>query len=649
VLVTRFVLAGMVAIATWPTHAAWQEPPRLVGLTGYVLDADGLPVNGGTVVVSAGATRHTAAIDRTGRFHVSPPSIGAHDVSINATGMAPHRLIVDVPPSRTLSLPVIRLTPATFFRARFVTARGEPIIAPRLRHHSVDLSGVPVAVPPDAWSARADGDGVITIGPLPPGLNMLVLDNPPLALTRLPDVHVTGAEKLIEGGTVVIQPGAVLLVDVTESSGAPVAGHDVFLEDVAPQGLSPLPVRRAVTDAQGGATFDRLATGRYRLRTMTARRCGFAPLPIARFVSVSGSGALKTQMVIGGTAIVRVRSPLGALPGVRLSLSPDVAAAAPPPWLRASPDLSPAFRIPSPMMATPCTGTTDAEGLVRLESFPPGPARLDVSLANSRYSRVVNVPDPPREIGVALPDGLVSVRVTSAVKNTPLSGATIVWMGAGSRVEAQTTAAGDALLEAIAMAAGTLTVQAQGHEQVEMKLDEPLAQLHEVALRPTAPTWLAVRVVTASGAPVPDAVVELASESAIEPRQVAATVKSSVRFPHVPSGEFVVTAGAERFVTAAQRVPRERGEELVIRLERGYRVIAEVEAHGPHVLHVMNERGENLDGILDLNSDRVVQAPGQVSLGPLPPGNYSVEFDGAGQRRTHPVRITDSDIHVMVR
>jgi hypothetical protein len=646
--VIRFVLAGIVAIATSPAPGAWQEPPRLAGVAGYVLDADGLPVSDGSVVLTAGVNRHTATIDRTGRFHISPASTGPHNLSIDVSGMAPHRLSVNVPPSRALRLPVIRLGPATFWRARFVTVSGEAIIAPRLRRHAVDLSGLPLGSPLDASSDRVDGDGAITIGPLPPGINMLALDSPPLALTRLPDVHVTGKERLIDGGTVLIQPGAELHVEVTEASGTPVAGHDVFLEDVAPSGLSPLPARRAVSDTQGAAVFDRLAAGRYRLRTMTARRCGFRPLTIARLVSVSGSGALKTPLVIGGAAIVRVRSPLGALPGVRLSLSPDVAATAQPPWLRPSPSLSPAFRIPSPILATPCTGMTDAEGLVRLESFPPGPARLDVSLPNSRYSRVVNVPDPTREIDVALPDGLMSVRVTSVVKNTPLRGATIVWMGGGARIEAQTTATGDALLEAIAPAPGTLTVQADGHDRIEMKLEEPLAQLHEVALRPTPPTWLAVRVVTEAGAPVPDAVVEIASESAIEPRLVAVTSKGSVRFPQVPTGEFVVTVGAERFVTAVQRLPRERREELVIRLVRGYRVIAEVEARGPQVVRVMNERGESLDGILDMNSDRTVQAPGRVSLGPLPPGNYTLEFHAAGQSRRQVVRLVDADAHVTV-
>jgi hypothetical protein len=130
-----------------------------------------------------------------------------------------------------LRLPVIHLEPATFFRVRFVSPTGEPITSPTIRRRSFDGSGAPILDAPDASSIELDGDGATRIGPLPRGITALALDIPIFAQTRVPNFSVTGAESLLDGGMIVIQPGSTLHVDLLDASGMPVPDHLVLLED----------------------------------------------------------------------------------------------------------------------------------------------------------------------------------------------------------------------------------------------------------------------------------------------------------------------------------------------------------------------------------------------------------------------------------
>ena len=254
------------------------------GVTGYVLAPDGTPVSGGIVGIGSRAGRETTSIGRTGRFRLVPDAPGDHELVVSASGLAAYRVRITVPPSRTLRLPVIRLSPATYFRVRFVSTSGEPITSPRVRRMSVDLSGMPIWEPRDgSRDDQIDSDGTMTIGPLPRGVTMLALDMPLLAQTRLPDVHVTGDAPLLDAGTVMVEPGALVHVDVVDITGAPVPEHLVFIEDALP--LSPLGVPPVRTNQQGRATFNRLGAGRYRVHTRSTERCGNGlPLSTGRVV-----------------------------------------------------------------------------------------------------------------------------------------------------------------------------------------------------------------------------------------------------------------------------------------------------------------------------------------------------------------------------
>jgi hypothetical protein len=548
------------------------QPQDEFGLIGYVLAPDGTPVSGGSVVSQAGSPASfsrvglvTATIERTGRFRVVPNTPGPHQLFVSAPGLAPYRVIVTVPPSKTLKLPAIRLWPASYFRIRFVSTAGEAITAPQLRRLSLDA-------PPDYQvPEQIDGDGTMTMGPLPLGRTMLALDTPSMAQTRLPDLNVTHEGTLLDGGTVTVAPGAVLHVDVVDENGGPLSGRYVFIEDARP--LSPLGFRRAMTDRQGRATFDRLGTGRYRLRTAAAGPCGSVPLSISRLVSVSGTGDLHTRLVAGGTAAVRLGSPVGPVSGalVWASPDPDLSQSPPPVTSRGPLEFAPFGGRPLVPLAprSACRGTTDAHGRVTFQNFPPGPARIDVRLPNSTYVRLVSVPGDGRDVVMAIPEGLLPARVTNAVTKVAVAGANVTWTGGGARVEAHTSGDGHALLEGVGESGGILEVLARGYQPAETRLPVPPAMLHEVALLPEPITRVLLRVVTASGDPVQNAVAELSPENPLESAHVAATdVKGIVDFPAAPAGLLRLTVIADGFVTSVTRIAKDRRGDVVVTLSK---------------------------------------------------------------------------------
>jgi hypothetical protein len=637
-----------------PTPVATQTRPQPqrdaqpLGLSGYVLAPDGTPVSGGRVVVqSPGIAGSSASIEPTGRFRLIPSMPAVYQLSVSVPDLAPYRVTVTVPPSRTLLLPVIRLSPATHFRARFVTAAGEPILAPRLNRVSLSVHAYP------SWDPRdqIESDGTITIGPLPRGITMLALDSSPFAQTRLPEVQVSGTETLLDGGTVVIQPGAVLLIDVVDETGAPIPQHDVFLEDV--RSPSPLNFQPTETNQQGRATFERLGEGRYRLWARAPGECsGRRYLSATRLVSMPGSGTILTRLVVGGRATFRLTWEGAPSRGTAVSALPDAGLSAPPAGVRGASNILSSVGRPMGPLETPCTGTTDGSGRVTLDNFPPGPARLDVQLRNSTYVRRVNVPDDGRELAIVIPDGFLAVRVTSAVGNQPLAAA-LTWTGGGARVEATAAANGEALLEGVALSGGTLVITAPGYQPAEVKLSEPPGVLQEVALLPSPVTNLQPRVVTAAGEPVPNAVVELSSDNPNAVGHVATTEANGfVTFSDVPPGALRLVASAERFVTARMRIPEDGRDGIVLTLSPGYRVIANVELSaeaGPHLVRVVSEAGASMDGFLDIASDRRIEPPGRISLGPLAPGAYVVELHGPGEHRQERVRIVDRDAYATFR
>jgi hypothetical protein len=545
---------------------------------------------------------------------------------------------------------VIHLEPATYFRVRFVSPTGERITSPVIRRRSFDASGAPILDAPDANAIELDADGATRIGPLPHGITALALDTPIFAQTRLPNVSVTGAEALLDGGTIVVQPGSTLHVDLRDASGMPVPDHLVLLEDLLP--LSPLqfpwPVR---TNAAGRVTFERLAAGRYRVRTTAVGRCVTQDLSLARTVTASGNGTINTRIIVAGKATFRISSPFGPAKGIMVSARPDNPVPASPVLLigRGAPSL-----IALSLTTTNCRGTTDADGRVTLTSFPPGPSDIAVHFANSLYLRRLDVPIGGAEIAVSVPDGFLPVRVVNAATHEPVPRAFITWtIEGGGRSEATTTIAGLALLEGVGTRPGILTVTAPGFQPAEEPLPEPPGILHDVALVPLSATSLAVRVVTASGDALPNAVVEVAPANPFWAPQLAVTdAKGVVTFPDAPAGTLRVTTTANGYVASAMRVPPDNRAGALLTLVPAYRAVLSVElppASGPLLVRVLNAAGQTMDALLDGASARGVEPPGRLSLGPLPPGIYLIELRGARDQHQERISIVDRDVVAIFR
>jgi hypothetical protein len=51
-----------------------------------------------------------------------------------------------------------------------------------------------------------------------------------------------------------------------------------------------------------------------------------------------------------------------------------------------------------------------------------------------------------------------------------------------------------------------------------------------------------------------------------------------------------------------------------------------------------------VDTLLDGLSDRGIEPPGRLSLGPLPPGDYVIELRGAREQRQERIKIVDRDV-----
>jgi carboxypeptidase family protein len=640
----RFVLLALLAVpAALASQGAADEP----GIYGYVLAPDGVPVSGGTVLSLSSADPASAStpIDRIGRFRIPCYRAGFYRVTVSVPGFAPYQFLASVPASRTLRLPVIHLEPASYFRVRFVSPAGEPITSPVIRRRSSDGSGAPILDAPDAGSIEIDADDATRIGPLPHGITALALDTPNFAQTRVPNVSVTGAKALLDGGTIVVQSGSTLHVDLFDASGMPVPDHVVLLEDLLP--LSPLQFPFPVqTNAQGRVTFDRLAAGPYRVRTGAAQRCLTQDLSLARTVRVSGTDIVTARIVVAGTATFRLTSPVGRVKGVVVSARPDNPE--PPSPMRLFGRVMPSL-VALSLSTTRCRGTTDADGRVTLTSFPPGPSDIAVHFANSLYVRRVNVPIGGAEVVVPVPDGFLPVRVVNAVNHEPVQRAFVTWtVEGGGRSEATATIIGEALLEGVGTRAGLLSVTAPGFQPAEERLPEPPGILHDVTLVPLPDANLRVRVVTASGDALPNAVVEVAAASPLWAPQVAVTdAKGVVTFPDVPAGTLRVTAIANGYVASTIRVSQDNRIGAVLTLSSGYRAVVGVELPatvGALLVRVLDTAGRTLDALLDGASDRGIEPPGRLSLGPLPPGDYVIELRGAREPRQERIRIVDRDV-----
>lgn len=535
------LLAGVALVA-----AAGAQTANESGIRGSVLTHEDQPVSSGAIVLQAAAPASTinATIDDSGHFRAVTTTSGLHQLSIAVPGYATHRVDVIVPRSRSVTLPPIRLAIPTYYHARFVNADGDTIVSPQLRIRSVDLDSFSSGRMVDALAlSKIESDGSITVGPLPRGVLALALDTPGLAQTRLPDITVTGEEAMLEHGTIVIQPGSLLRVEVVDLNGAPIPHQLITIEDVRPS--SPLLFPAARTDQQGRATFDRLAAGPYRVSTrMTALCNNSQPMSVVQGVRVGGTGASRARLVLGGNAAVRVRSSFGPAGGVPVSVTSGRAEQIEPARMRY-------MRGAAVMVPSSCAGWTNADGLVTFNNVPTGPFSVEVRVRNSTYLRDVEFRGDGRETPIVIPDGLLSLRVTNAVNGQPIANARVTWSGGGYRVRATATGNGEVLLEGVGEGGGSVSVFAQGFVETTATV-EPASAPIEIAVPPLPRRQRRVRVVTKSGAPLADAIVELLPPTVLDISVIGVTDANGVIvFTNVASRDTRVRASAEGYLPSA--------------------------------------------------------------------------------------------------
>jgi hypothetical protein len=90
----------------------------------------------------------------------------------------------------------------------------------------------------------------------------------------------------------------------------------------------------------------------------------------------------------------------------------------------------------------------------------------------------------------------------------------------------------------------------------------------------------------------------------------------------------------------------------VLTLSPGSRVLVDVQLPaitGQMTVRVLNGAGETMDALLDGASDRGIEPPGRLSLGPLPPGDYVVELRSAREQRQERIRLEGRDVVVTSR
>jgi hypothetical protein len=556
--------AVTVAMALAGAVAAARAQPDAVGVRGSVGNHEGTPVAEGTVSLQSSdrSSIVTASLDRSGRFHVVPSVAGRHRLTILAPGYASRMVDVIVPGSRMMALPTLLLEAPAYFRARFVNADGDVIVYPVIRRRSLGVEGVSFPGTGADTSSRVDADGSVTIGPLPSGVTTMALDMPGLAHTRLPDITVRGDQVQHDGGTIVIQPGTVLRVDIVNSDGAPVANHPVSLQDVRPN--SPLEVRTVRTDHVGRATFDRIGAGRYLVGAPMIELCnGRAPLSTGQLVEVNGTGAAGVRMAVGGRAALRVTSQGAPLTGRAVFVAPDGDAR--PASLRT---ITMPGRPPIVLAPPSCPGSTDGDGRATFTHVPQGAARVSVRLHNSTFERQVKLPADARDITIEVPNGLIQLRVINATTGRGVPQASVTWSGGGYRVLATATGSGDVLLEGVGDSPGLISATASGFLESKVEASASPATF-EMALTPEPSRERTVRIVADTGEPIANAIVLLAPATVFNVGVYAATnTDGVVRFIDVPPGVARVVVHADGFVGAALNLRSDSDAPATLALSR---------------------------------------------------------------------------------
>jgi hypothetical protein len=284
-------------------------------------------------------------------------------------------------------------------------------------------------------------------------------------------------------------------------------------------------------------------------------------LSVSRLVVVNGAGEARERIELDGVVRLVVSSPFGPLAGAAVSIGPDVdePPVAPQPRLPGRP-------VPPAMSSGRCSGTTDAEGRVSFTHVPPGLIRIDIRSGNSTYQRHATARGFGPELAFDIPAGFLQVQVTDGSTGRPVVNASITWNGRGYRAQTSSNGTGAALLEGVGDGEGTIEVVARGFATDRTKVSTESA-IHEVSLVPDPPTQRRVRVVGPTGAPVPNAIVELLPPTAYEIAPITVTDGAGgVLFTGAPAGPLSAIVSKDGFKPATVNIPANADAPVVVAL-----------------------------------------------------------------------------------
>ena len=265
------------------------------GLTGTVRDDAGRPVAGASIRLFAegwGSVPPVDATDDSGRFTAAGVEPGGYWLAARAGARAPTlaRVAVDARDEASAELIVADGGSVT---GRIVDAAGRPVARATVRPDAFEGQGLP-ALLSDALAATASGDGVFTVGPLPPGAFGLEVGSRGRAPTRVSAVVVP--RKATDLGDVALDEGLLVRGRVRDRAGAGLGGVQVSAESRRQEGFAV----ETQTDADGGFSLVGLSAGAYDL---TASAAGFA-----RAEATANAGGEPVELVLeeAGTLTGRV-------------------------------------------------------------------------------------------------------------------------------------------------------------------------------------------------------------------------------------------------------------------------------------------------------------------------------------------------------
>jgi uncharacterized GH25 family protein len=578
-----------------PPRAAGSPSPemRIVlhagrAASGRVTDAGGRPVAGAQVSLQAAAPAGLAArlravrdperypgspSDATGRFELRDLPAGTFDLLVRAPGFAPLTLpSLAVPEGKgTTDLGTVALGPGAALQGLVVDAQGDPIAGAEVRARAAQQEGILVVRTGDNGPADAvtAADGSFLLADRSPGESLtLTVTHSSYSPGSLPGVAVPAATPV----RIVLQPTGQVAGRAVDPDGKPVAGATVLLSEQEPVSfggrmaiVGSSPLRRGITDDEGGFSFDGVFPGAFLLEARAPR---YQEAELTHLELKAGQDLTRLEIVLKAGAAVegRVLSPDGPMPDAEVTV------------VQSSPGELGSYD-------SSLRAITDGDGQYRIDGIPPGNRRLEARAEGYRRAvRDVEVAARTPAVDFALERGLEASGRAVDDDGAPVPGAQVILSASRAFMNAQRTLTetdGGFRITGLQEGSYTLSASKDGYES------DP--QGVPVTLAGASATGLEVRL--SGGGAITGRLTGLEFSQLSRVRVSASLLyigrvdpEGSYRIPNLPPGDYTVTAvvpetalHAEGRVTLAPGAPEAK---LDLQLGNGHTLTGVVLSNG---------------------------------------------------------------------